>query len=102
MDLAKSRRERLKKRVVANVVEVRLAIDEFAEAAVDVQGERQMLQRSATIAGEAPVARQIVVERSIPGLNVYSLFERGDRFFQTADALVTPAKGHRDVDVVGD
>ena len=92
----------MKQRIHPNRIEVRLVANQLAEVAVDFQGVGQALQGPATVAGEAPVAGEIVVEDRFARVDGDGVFERADRFFELADALEAPAKRHGDVDVVGD
>ena len=69
--------------------------------AVDLQGAGQVLEGQRAVAGEAPVAGQVVVQDRFAGVDSNGPFERFDRLGELAGALVAPAEGEPDVDVVG-
>lgn len=87
--------------MVAEGLEIRLVGDAVEEAGVEVQGRAKLVEGPGRIAGEGPVAGEIVVEEGLLGVLAAGSQEGVDRLGETVGALVAPAQADGDADVVG-
>ncbi len=87
--------------IVAEGVEIGLVGDHVPVIGVDFQGTRQVPQRHRAIARQAPIAGQVVVQHGLARIDFHSPFQRFNRLRKLAGALVAPAKGEPDVNIVG-
>ena len=88
-------------RVVADGVEVVLEVDEVAVFGLEVEGLGEIGDGELDVAGEAPVAGEVVVNDGLGGVGFEGFFERLNGEIEAAGAFVAPAEGEPDVDVGG-
>ena len=80
---------------------VRLLGDERSKVGIELERGREGVERLGAIAGQAPVAGQVIVQQGLVGMLAQGAFERVDRLGEPIGPLVAPSQGQGDARIGG-